>query len=435
MKAVKEVFSEYFSLDDSLFGKKEQWKMWCYIGAYFILSLNIVPIDVILAVITLLFIISSTKLCFFQYVFYLLFENVMVFSFGITCNLVFHLVLLVKIVLFSPKCLNYAFHHKLFSISFAWLLYTLFYGAFSFLLGHGFTGFNIFFKSVFFIYSLSYLYSNESVAAFWKTIFQLLSISVLITVLYGYRYDTGLERWVEGLDEEFGSQLYGTLGTTRTGLFTIVGFIYAVYFVKNNILKVGLAILYVALTFMTMSLTATALLVMAVAILFWQKGYFKIRKIALFSIVLFVAISFSYPFLSELSIVKPVILRIENATQAVLDGDLNKATSHREELSEVYWENFQRNSLPTQLFGEGKTAALGAVSSVNLNSHNTYLDMLFYYGIIGVIFILYCSVRKLSYYRRYNCFYPILTLKLLFIVGGASVSVFSISYYVFLMLI
>ena len=72
MKAVKEVFSEYFSLDDSLFGKKEQWKMWCYIGAYFILSLNIVPIDVILAVITLLFIISSTKLCFFQYVFYLL---------------------------------------------------------------------------------------------------------------------------------------------------------------------------------------------------------------------------------------------------------------------------------------------------------------------------------------------------------------------------
>lgn len=87
------------------------------------------------------------------------------------------------------------------------------------------------------------------------------------------------------------------------------------------------------------------------------------------------------------------------------------------------------------MFGEGKTAALGTISSVDMNSHNTYLDMLFYYGIIGVIFILYCSVRKLSYYRLYNCFYPILTLKLLFIVGGASVSVFSISYYVFLMLI
>ena len=433
MNIIKSI-AQSIQLEKKLFTRKEARLFWLYIALYALMAINVLPKDIILLVITSLFVLSSTRLCFFMFVFYTLWDEVSVFSFGITCSLIFSCVLLGKI-LFLDRQFKKLIHHKLFAISFLWMIYILIYGVFSHLSGNGFTGINIFFKSVFLIYALLFINNEESSYVFWKTIFQITAISVLLTVIYGHFYGTALDRWISGLDDNIGSQIYGTLGTTRTGIFTVISIVYSLYFIKNRTLKIAFSFLYSAITLMTISLTAFSLMIIIYIIYFYHIGYLKMRNIVLFLLVLSTSLYISYPFISQIDVVKPVLARVENAVEAFSTGDVNKATSGREDLASIYINEFSSYPFCYQLLGVTRTAAVGSVGGNDMNSHNSYIDMLFYYGILGIFFLIFTSLYKLSYYRMNKCFYPILSLKLIILLAAFSVSVFSSPYFIFYSLI
>lgn len=427
-------FEEFYRLDTELFDKKNSRFIYLFILSFAIFSFNLVPVNAILAIILFLFVIAPLRACFFMFVFYTLWEYVTVFSNGITLNLLFQIVLFVKILLFKEG-LKLGLKHKLAPISLFWLYYTFIYGIFCALTENGFTGFNIFFKSLFFIYALSYMTDNEGCNMFWKTILMLIAISTLFSVVYGHFYDTAVQRWVTGLEGGYGTQLYGTLGTTRTGLFTVASIIYLLYYIKNIYLKIGFSFIYIIFTFMTISITAFLLLLGIFFIYFYSRGFLKGKRIITFIVAAsFIAILF-FPHISQMDVMRPLFLRVEKIEEQIKLGDINNATSGREDLASYYVQELEQGSNLELFFGRFHTSALSAVNNSDANSHNSYIDMLFYFGFIGIVLLVFVSVKKIIFVKRLDCFYPVLSLKIIFLLVATSVSIFSSTYWLFFTLL
>lgn len=427
-------FEEFYRLDTELFDKKNSRFIYLFILSFAIFSFNLVPVNAILTIILFLFVIAPLRACFFMFVFYTLWEYVAVFSNGITLNLLFHLILFAKILFFNNG-LKIGIRHQLAPICIFWLFYTFVYALFCKLVNNSFTGFNIFFKSLFFIYALSYMNNNDNCNSFWKTVFQMIAISTILTVIYGYFYDTALERWITGLDDNYGSQLYGTLGTTRTGIFTVASIIYSLYYIKNKYLKVSILVVFTVLTFMTISITALGLMLAVFFIYFIYKRYFNGWKlISSITIVIFVSL-FVFPYVSHIESIKPMFLRLQNISEHIKYGDIDKAVSGRDNLAIFYINEFEKGSNIEQLLGKFSTSALNSIETATMNSHNSYIDMLFYFGIIGVILTLFISVRKIYFFRDFDCYYPVLSLKFVFLLVATSVSIFSSAYWIYFTLL
>lgn len=430
MRSIK----EFLSLDFGLFTRSNKIWLWLFIGVYAVFAVNILPVDIMLAMIVLIFLIAPVKECFFMFVFYTLWENVSVFSNGISLNFIFHIVLFAKIIMLSNGIRN-GLRHKLANVVLLWMAYTFLYSIFSYISSGSLSGVNIFMKAVFVLYALSYMKEDSVNTRFWKTVFQIVAYSTLLAVVYGERYDTSLERWIVGLEGNIVFQLYGTLGTTRLGMFTVISLIYPLYYAKEKLLKIVLSALFVVLTFMTVSLSAFVLLCGLFVIYLLSKNY-KWYKLVSVGCILVVVTFFVLPKLSDIDFIQPVVLRIESVKEALLSGDMNKATTGREDLNRFYIRNFERLPISEQMLGSGYVNALAqSESDTMLNSHNSYLDMSFYWGIFGAILFVFVCLKKVLYFKNSVDYYPILTLKILFLIIGFTVSMFSATFWTFFVFI
>lgn len=426
--------NEILSLDSSLFSRSGRILLWLFIGAYAVFAANILPVDMVLALIVLLFLFAPVKECFFMFVFYTLWENVSVFGNGLTLNLIFHIILFVKIILFNEGLRN-GLRHRLANTALLWTAFTCLYAMISYLSSGSLSGTHLFMKAVFALYALSYMNDTSVNSSFWKTLFQLVAISTLLTVVYGQRYDTSLERWIVGLEGNTALQLYGTLGTTRLGMFTVISIIYPLYYVKDKILKTVLTAIFVVLTFLTVSLTAFSLLCGLFVIYLLSRNY-KWYKLIFAGVILGAVTLIAAPKLAEIDFIRPVALRIEMTEKSLKSGDIDKATTHRSGLAEYYVRDFKRAPVIKQLFGGGHISALAnSRSQTMLNSHNSYLDMAFYCGILGVIIFFVVSLKKMFHFKTSTEYYPILTLKILFLIAGFTVSMFSATFWTFFLFV
>lgn len=427
---VPQGLKELIHFQDSIFAEKERLSLLAFISAYAIFSFNVVPVNLILLVILLIFLFSSANTCLFMFTFYTLWEYVSVIGNGITLNLILHIILFAKICL-STKRISICKQHNLFIISVLWALFTLSYAIIGLVSTKGFEGFHFFIKSMVVVYALSYMMNEDDTYDFWKTIFQLIAISTIFSAIYGFFYNTSLERWIVGLEGHYGSQLYGTLGTTRLGMFTVVSLVYPLYFVQDKLLKYALIITFIILTLKTISITALGLLACLFMIYLyskrylWAKGFFSITILVLVLIL-------SWPRLSHISVVRPIALRIEYSMNKIKKGNIDKATTGRSELKDFYTSKFDDLPLVNQYFGTGSSSALKYVKNASyLNSHNSYIDMMFYWGRCGIFFLLFVTIRKVMHFRNSFCFYPIFTLKICFLIVTGSVSVFSSTFWSF----
>lgn len=67
--------------------------------------------------------------------------------------------------------------------------------------------------------------------------------------------------------------------------------------------------------------------------------------------------------------------------------------------------------------------------SINVYSHNSYLDMLFYFGYIPFVFIVYRIIKNIIDYRNKPEFIKILMMKEAYLITALSVSMFTNEYF------
>ena len=245
--------------------KYEKYSIWFFVFSFFVFSFTKPPSlfsDIILILAVVIFIISSTKSNLLMFCFFIIWEYVSVFSFGITLNSIIPGILFLKI--FKYFILNFRNLQKcgrlLFITTFILFIYLMLYGVFSALSFKSMTALGIAFKAGFALYALQFYIDKEESYHFWKSVLFLFTISSLIATVFGILNETTVQRYVSGAEEQV-SQLYGTLGTTRIGMFYIVALCYPFYFTENKFIKLSTIIILILLIFKTVSITCFILLV------------------------------------------------------------------------------------------------------------------------------------------------------------------------------
>lgn len=268
-------------INNSFISQKELQKLIIYFSLFFIFSLNIVPKDIVFLLLIFVFTSSSLKNSLLMFLFFSLWENVMVFSFDISLNLILQVILGIKILLKS----FFGSSSNRFSLSELSILILVFlYGILNFFIGTGtLAGIGIGVNFLIAIYSFKLYKSQKKPYDFWKYIFLVLFISTLISSLYGTINNTAINRWIRGTG--YITQIYGTLGTTRMGMFIVVSLIYPVFYMKNKTLKVTFSVILSALALMTVSLTTLICLLVFWTIVLIYKKKINRKNIVRFSVI------------------------------------------------------------------------------------------------------------------------------------------------------
>lgn len=417
---VKELFDLKYMIDSS----RERLLFYLFVLSYVLLSFNLIPSDIPLALALFLFTICPVPGCFFMFSFYTIFENVSLFSFGLTLNLIFQILLFIKVFLYIKN--NHIKIGKVFWYKKAYLIYWMICGIITFFIYLSPTSFaNVFRMSIVF-FAIPYLSNREITNKFWHVIFQILTFSVLLSVIYGIFNETSLERDLIG-GSEF-SQMYGTLGTTRLGMFLVIALVYPLYYVNNKTLRILLVILLTILSLMTVSLTAFASLFIVFGLYFISFG--KIKKLLISIVLFFCVFTVTFNFWSQISFIQPIVDRIEVAMFFYDSGQYNKLTSGRENLSELYLNKFNNRSGMEKMTGDFSPTALD--KTIDKYSHNTYLDMLNCNGLIGLILFISYNLFNILFYLKFKdkkILYPILSAKFVLLIAAFTVSIYTNIYW------
>ena len=425
MKSIRELF------DFGYFTKKGLILFYAYMAIYVLYAFTTGLEDILLALSIGVFIIAPLGASFLMFVFYLLWEYETTFSFGVTVVLIMQLLMVAKILMMGKlqiKCINRV-QNRTNTLQTILLIYVLVMGVASLALTGNMTGIGMAFKAIITFYVISYLKDDESYIKVLKAIFHALFFSTIIATIYGFFHDTALERWVSGLGEV--SQLYGTLGTTSMGFFYIISMAYFLYFVESKIIRYAGIAVFSLLTFMTVSLTAVALYLVVIALYFFSLG--KIRKTITYFVIGIFALFITFPIWSRLDVVEPILLRATFATEAYEQGDANLALSGREDLGTSYMKKFENSNTFAKLFGNADEAV--SVVGAEKVAHNTYIDILFYFGIFGLVLFALYHFRRFTLIVKKPYFYPLLTMKAVLLLGAFTVSIMSATYFFFLIFV
>lgn len=412
-------------------GTKQIW-LYAYVAVYLLYALTSGIRDPLLAVSIIIFAFAPLRPAFLMFVFYLLWEYVTTFSFGLTAVLTMQVIMIIKIFVqgkgvFKSKTL---LQKKALSLQTALLIYIAIMGLASFVLYQGFTGIGFIFKIVATFYVISFMDDEDSASRAIQSMFHILMISSLVATIYGFFHKTGVERWIAEMGD-YVTQFYGTVGTTRMALFYLVGMAYFLYYVKNVVLKYAGLLLFTVLVLMTVSLTALILYVVVVLIYIYSLG--KLRKGLLYLLIVAVLAVASFPIWSSSSYVKPLLYRISYSMDSYEQGDVNAALSGRENLAEYYTNAFEESNMATKILGNARSAM--SATGNDMNSHNTYIDILFFFGILGLVLLALYQIKKVRLIWGQSYFFPLLSLKVIFLLGAASVSIMSSTYFIFLIFI
>lgn len=409
-----------------------------YICLYLLFAVGIIPKDIIFGLITGFFIVASTKGTLIMYLFFVLWENVGVFSFGLTLSFLLQIILFIKIII---NCIRYnkIVFYNLSDMFF--LMLSFFYGFMNFLIGTGgLTGIRLAINVIIALYSFTLYQDEEQSAGFWKAVFFTLMLSTIIASIYGFFNDTANDRWIAGMG--YIKQIYGTVGTARMGMYFCASLIYPVFYLREKMAKIILCLMLSLGALMTFSITTLICLVMfwGFIILFKNKTNIAKKIIGIFIVFLclFMLIIF-WDRISEIIIFKPISIRIEKMVEALQSGNINAATSSRSYLAEMYINDFKEYSIINKLFGSFFINRFSVITGygwgVENYAHNSIIDILLYMGIFGVAIFFIKLAMRASYLRKREEFLPVILLKLIFMLTGLSVSMLTNSYWFIFMVL
>lgn len=400
-----------------------QW-LFAFMLTMLVYSLNIVSEDIPLGIVLLFCAFSPIKLVFFFFTFYSLFESVATFSSGMTANVVLQLVVFLRVIFFlinNPEILK----TKLAGLKIQYGAYWLLYAIMAIMIWGNVTGLALFLRIIISLMVIWFVQTSKNSYNYWKAIFHILVFSALCSVIYGFFNETALEREIEGLAEGSASQLFGSLGTTRLGMFLVIALIYPLYFVQKKEIKIGLILLLTTLTFMTVSMTAMAVLFLVFGIYFVSLK--KVKKVLVMPFFVLSLLVGTFNWWSSLSFVQPVVMRASFVLYQSSRGDMDMATTGREHIKELYLKDLEKRSVTEKTFGICKPDNYDRI--IGKLSHNTYIDIIAYNGILGIVLLLFFCSKTILYYRQTELFYPILSMKLVLLIAAYTVSIFTSVYW------
>lgn len=162
----------------------------------------------------------------------------------------------------------------------------------------------------------------------------------------------------------------------------------------------------------------------------------KIKYITVAFFVLLIVISFynSFPDPVKIPSVDKYIERILSKVDALMSGNWNTLTSKRSSISDTYWKYIEKEDLLHFLFGfNSLTCASDYVP------HNTYIDFILQFGIIGSALYLYVLIKKFKnvIIEKSNLLYRkvVITLKVVFLLYMAALSIYQGSIFAIMMVI
>lgn len=421
-----------FDFSYALGGGLSQLWLYAYMLMYGIYSFSTGIEDPLLAISILIFALAPLKPAFLMFVFYLLWENVTIFSFGVTAVSLMLIIMVVKLITQGKNIFLSKSHlqKRALSLQLLLLAYFAMMGLFSFTLYNNLTSINFIFKILATFYVISFMNDDVIASYNFKSIIHAIMFSSIIATAYGFYHETGVERWLAEMGGTV-TQFYGTVGTTRMAFFYLIGMTFFLYYVDNAVLKYAGLIMFTILILMTVSLTAVILYVVVILIYMYSFGQIKKGLYYSFAVAAFAFVTF--PVWSSISYVKPILYRMTYTMDAYEQGDVNAAVSGREEIQELYMEDLKESDMSTLLFGNARTAR--SATGAEMNSHSTYIDIIFYFGIVGILLLFFYQSGKIRLIRNKPYFFPMFTLKIIFLLGAASVSIMTSTYFMFLIFI
>ena len=340
--------------------------------------------------------------------------------------------------LLALRCFMSLLHsRKIRAIDFVLIVLLFLYGGMCFLVTRRLSGLEFATNSIIAAYIHKRLANDEAARkAFWRRVFRFILISGSIAILVGYfRYFTGNVKTVYlGGATERGRRFAGTLGTDRVCMMCCATAIYPLFYMKNR--KLRLVFIGMCLLAIIMTVGITAILCLALFSLVYFFGMMKRssvkrstkRRLVLLVIIVILFAFFAWQFSDGIGILSSMVVRVKRVVNKLEEGNYVGATSHRTMLYGQYLGVFKDFSLPKKLFGSASLSYYTEMGFDN-HSHNSYIDMLLYFGILPMLFILLSVIRNIKSYKGSGIGLPILLLKVAYCFTGLSVSMLTASYW------
>ena len=388
-----------------------------YVGVFALFSLNIFPTNLLMALAVAIFLFSPLENTTYIYIFSLPWMYVAKFSFGLTLSLIQSVLFFIKLLL-DKKYMKFSAYEQVY------LLFLIFYGVLNVLNFHTLTGisFVLYFSiSCFFI--SKYFLNDSTRKLFWELALYSVVLSNSFAAIYGYTNNTAHMRWISGMG--YVSQLYGTMGTTRFGIYLCIGLLYGLFCLDKKWLKITVLVVLSAGVLATVSITAIALMI-GMYVFYYITEKASIKKIGTFfliAVIIGIIIIF-WQNISQIQLIKPIALRVETIVNEAISGDIGAATTGRSELYDQYIDRYNNSSLLNRIFGFSRLIPEGIKYS-----HNSFVDMMNYFGIFGIILTSILQLKRLSDYRHYSDFKMYILLKITILLPAATVSIFSAQFW------
>lgn len=228
-----------------------------------------------------------------------------------------------------------------------------------------------------------------------------------------------------------------------SALLYCLGYV-SLYGVKN-IKSIWKVVLFVGLSIdilLTVSMSGIATFLLITFIWLLIKKPSKALFLLLLGIICFV-LFLKVPF-EEGNIFYGIQTRIINIFTQISNGDFSSVTSGRTEIAAAYMQEFNNLPLTNKLFG-GLNTVFGDYRDYMANkvgnvSHNSYIDILFRHGIVGLVLLIGGILLRIvkilgDYYKRKSDDLAFAMQKITLLIFSFTLSIYPYRYFIFFMLI
>ncbi|WP_243495810.1 hypothetical protein [Priestia aryabhattai] len=227
----------------------------------------------------------------------------------------------------------------------------------------------------------------------------------------------------------------GTQEPNVMALYINISILFLLYLNMQIKKKILLLILLYTGLFLTVSISGLVLnlSIILIVLLLNKKTYVSIKhNLSYFITLLFVILSVIF-LRNYLSFLEIPLERFQEKLNYVLQGNFNSATTGRTELNDMYLQHFKEMALHEQIFGVftlNGNNMWNYLHLVKVNvSHNTFTDMLYSFGVLGLLFLLIYVFKSLYSKVNIHFFKCLLVLKTTLLVSGFTLSMFDSRYF------
>ena len=230
----------------------------------------------------------------------------------------------------------------------------------------------------------------------WNTFWRLFGISCVLVAIHQIVFG-GIEYAISS--GEVASMRYGIIGTgtgdpNYGGLRLVTGVICVFYTINRRILKwpMVLILLYAMVNTLSLTTLASLILIICTGVFFEPTASKKVRWVAGIAFVV-VLVWYLAPLIPKEYLpsgMDALLFRIDERLTFAQTGNFSAASTRRTSLASGQLEYALRRPTFQFLFGMEPTPAPG----FTLFAHNTYVDWIIHFGIVGFILLIILIIKR-----------------------------------------